>query len=403
MLTNRQLFQQFVAQTSDSPIGLEIEYAEGLYIYTPTGTKYMDLISGISVSNTGHRHPEVISAIKNQLDKYLHLMVYGEYIQSPQVLLAQRLAEHLPPSLQNTYFVNSGSEAVEGALKLAKRFTGRQEIIAFKKAYHGGTHGSLSIMGDVTLKKPFYPLLPGIKHLSINDIPGLDTISDATACVILEPVQGEAGVVASTKEFLMALRNKCTDCGTLLIFDEIQSGFGRTGTLFAFESYHVVPDILLLAKGMGGGLPIGAFISSREIMSSLSHDPILGHITTFGGNPVCCAASLANLEVILKEKLLESVASKSELFRSLLSGLPGVVDYRSAGLLIAVELADFETVKKVIDLNLEKGVITDWFLFNSSSVRIAPPLTITLEEIREACSIIASSIEEATSVVGSRK
>jgi len=385
-----------MAQTSDAPIGLEVEFAEGLYVYSPGGKKYMDLISGISVSNTGHRHPEVISAIKDQLDKYLHLMVYGEYIQSPQVRLALRLAELLPPALQNIYFVNSGSEAVEGALKLAKRFTGRKEIIAFRNAYHGGTHGSLSIMGDETLKKPFYPLLPGIKHLTINDIQGLGAISEETACVILEPIQGEAGVIASTKEFLLALRQKCLTTGALLIFDEIQSGYGRTGTLFAFEGYQVIPDILLLAKGMGGGLPIGAFISSREIMSSLSHDPILGHITTFGGNPVCCAASLANLEVILKEKLLEGVASKSELFKSILSGLPGVIDYRSAGLLIAIELADFETVKRVIDLNLKKGVITDWFLFNSSSVRIAPPLTITHDEIREACNIVASSIHEAT-------
>jgi acetylornithine/N-succinyldiaminopimelate aminotransferase len=394
MLTNRQLFQQYIAQTSDSPIGLEIERAEGIYLYSPDGKKYIDLISGISVSNTGHRHPDVIAAIKDQLDKYLHLMVYGEYVQYPQVKLAQRLAQLLPSVLQSTYFVNSGSEAVEGALKLAKRFTGRKEIIAFHNAYHGGTHGSLSIMGDESLKEPFYPLLPGVKHITINDLPGLSTISEKTACVIIEPIQGEAGVIESSIEFLQALRKKCNSIGALLIFDEIQSGFGRTGKLFAFENFGVIPDILIIAKGMGGGLPIGAFISSQPIMSSLSHDPILGHITTFGGNAVCCAASLANLEVIINEKLPESVASKSKLFRTLLSGLPGVKEYRSAGLLIAVELDSFETVKKVIDLNLEKGLITDWFLFNSKSIRIAPPLTITPEEIRLSCALISESMKE---------
>jgi len=394
MLTNRQLFQQFLAQTSDSPIGLEIEYAEGMYLYSADGKKYMDLISGISVSNTGHRHPEVVTAIKDQADNYLHLMVYGEYILSPQVKLAHQLAHILPLALQNTYFVNSGSEAVEGALKLAKRYTGRQEIIAFHNAYHGGTHGSLSVMGDETLKKPFYPLLPGIKHIEINDINGLASISNTTACVILEPIQGEAGVIISDMQFLQALRDKCTSTGALLIFDEAQSGFGRTGSMFAFEKYQLVPDILVLAKGMGGGLPIGAFISSQEIMSSLSHDPILGHITTFGGNPVCCAASLANLNVILKEKLQDSVPSKSELFRSLLSGLHGVVDYRSAGLLIAVELDSFVSVKKVINQSLEKGLIVDWFLFNASSIRIAPPLIITMDEIRMACGILKEAISE---------
>ncbi len=394
MLTQRQLFQTFLAQTSDSPIGLEIERAEGIYLYSAEGKQYTDLISGISVSNTGHRHPAVIGAIKDQLDHYLHLMVYGEYIQSPQVKLAARLAELLPPSLSNTYFVNSGSEAVEGALKLAKRFTGRQEIIAFHNAYHGGTHGSLSIMGEETLKKPFYPLLPAISHIHLNQSRDLETINRQTACVVVEPVQGEAGVIAGKPWFLKALREKCTETGSLLIFDEIQTGFGRTGKLFAFQKQGVIPDILLLAKGMGGGLPIGAFISSKEIMSTLSHDPILGHITTFGGNPVCCAASLANLEVIIGEQLAEQVESKSLLFKELLSGLPGIAEYRSEGLLIAIELDRFESVKRVIDLCLDKGVIVDWFLFNSSSIRIAPPLIISPEQIREACRVVADAIRE---------
>ncbi len=397
MLTNRQLFQQYIAQTSDSPIGLEIEKAEGIYLYSADGKKYIDLISGISVSNTGHRHPCVIKAIREQLDLYLHLMVYGEYIQSPQVRLATRLAELLPSNLSNTYFVNSGSEAVEGALKLAKRFTGRKEIVAFHNAYHGGTHGSLSVMGDETLKIPFYPLLPGITHIKINKTEGLDTITDQTACVIIEPIQGEAGVISSTTEFLAALRKRCTETGALLIFDEIQSGFGRTGKLFAFQKYNIIPDIILLAKGMGGGLPIGAFISSKEIMSSLSHDPILGHISTFGGNPVCCAASLANLEVIIAEKLSESVEAKSNILREMLAGLPGVADYRSAGLLIAVELDSFESVKKVICQAMENGIITDWFLFNSKSIRIAPPLIISDDEIRFACQVIADSIKAVMS------
>lgn len=392
MLTDRQLFQRYLAQTSDSPIGLEITRAEGLYLYGPKGESYMDLISGISVSNTGHRHPRVLDAIREQLDKYLHLMVYGEYIQSPQVRLAERLAGLLPPSLSNIYLVNSGSEAVEGALKLAKRFTGRQEIIAMQNAYHGGTHGSLSIMGDETLKKPFYPLLPGISHIRINELEDLRHITSSTACVILEPVQGEAGVIAATREYLSALRSRCDETGCLLIFDEIQTGFGRTGTLFAFEGYGVVPDILTLAKGMGGGLPIGAFISSREIMSTLSHDPILGHITTFGGNPVCCAAALANLEVILDEKLTGMVPEKSELFRKMLSELPGVKEFRSSGLLIALELDNYEHVKAVIDFCLERGVILDWFLFNPRSVRIAPPLIITPDEIRKACTILAEAL-----------
>lgn len=393
MLTNRQLFLKNLAQTSPTPIGLEIEKAEGIYLFSAEGKKYMDLISGISVSNTGHRHPKVINAIKDQLDHYLHLMVYGEYVQSPQVKLAARLAELLPETLSSTYFVNSGSEAVEGAMKLAKRYNGRSEVIAFHNAYHGGTHGSLSIMGDDVLKKPFYPLLPGIKHISINRTEDLAEITEKTACVFIEPIQGEAGVIAASKEYMLALRKRCSETGTLLIFDEIQSGFGRTGNLFAFQGLGIIPDILLMAKGMGGGLPIGAFVSSNEIMSCLSHDPILGHITTFGGNPVCCAGALANLEVILDENLAQTAISKADIFREKLGNLSGVTDFRSAGLLIALEVGSFERVTAIIDYCLQEGLILDWFLFNNCSVRIAPPLTITTEQIEQACEIIASAIK----------
>ena len=392
MLTQRQLFLHNLAQTSDSPIGIEIDYAEGVYLYSPDGKRYTDLISGISVSNTGHRHPRVLAAIRNQLDHYLHLMVYGEYIQSPQVKLAAKIVQVLPPGLDSVYLVNSGSEAVEGSLKLAKRYTGRTKIIALHNAYHGGTHGSLSIMGDERLKKPFYPLLPGISHITLNDKEALAEITTDTACVIVEPVQGEAGIIAADRDYLAAMRSRCNETGTLLIFDEIQTGFGRTGHLFCFEGYNVIPDILLLAKGMGGGLPIGAFVASREIMSTLSHDPALGHITTFGGNPVCCAAALANLEVILDEGLARLAAGKGMLFQKLLSPHPAIKEFRMSGLLIAIELDNFDTVKKVIDFCLDHGVIIDWFLFNDKSIRIAPPLTINEEQIKESCDIILQGL-----------
>jgi acetylornithine/succinyldiaminopimelate/putrescine aminotransferase len=395
MLTNRQLFLNNLAQTSDSPLALEITKAEGIYIYDILGKQYIDLISGISVSNTGHRHPEVIKAIKDQLDKYLHLMVYGEYIQSPQVKLASRLASLLPEKLNNCYFVNSGSEAVEGALKLAKRYTGREKIVAFVNAYHGSTHGSLSVIGREDYQKPFGPLLPGVTHTGFNSIDELNVITDKTACVIIEPVQGEAGIIPGTKEFLTALRDRCNETGALLIFDEIQTGMGRTGQMFFFEKYRIVPDILLLAKGLGGGMPIGAFISSREIMQTLTFNPVLGHITTFGGHPVSCAAALANIEVIVNEKLIESVESKSKLFIELLSKGKSISQIRSSGLMIALQLDNFAHVKRVIDRCIENGVIIDWFLFNDSSIRIAPPLTINEDQIKEACRIILEALQSS--------
>lgn len=394
ILSERDLFFRHLAQTSDAPLALEIDRAEGIYLYDKSGKSYIDLISGISVSSIGHRHPRVLKAISNQLDHYMHLMVYGEYIQSPQVLLAQKLTSLLPPELQSCYFVNSGSEAIEGALKLAKRYTGRSGICSFRNAYHGSSHGSLSVMGNESFKRAFRPLLPDVHFLEINNEADLQRIDKNTACVLIEPIQGEAGIIASSREFLSAFRKRCDETGTLLIFDEIQTGFGRTGKLFAFEHYGIVPDILTLAKAMGGGLPIGAFISSPVIMNSLSYSPVLGHITTFGGHPVSCAAAIANLEVILEEKLIEQIAEKESLFIRLFGKHQLVKQIRSKGLLIALEMSDFETNKRVIDIAISKGVIVDWFLFNSKSMRIAPPLTITLPEIEKACMVILESMDQ---------
>lgn len=391
MLTQRQLFFNHVAQTSDAPLALEIEKAKGVFLFDTKGKKYYDLISGISVSNVGHCHPKVVEAIKQQCETYMHLMVYGEYIQSPQVQLASKLANLLPSSLNSCYLVNSGSEAVEGALKLAKRFTGRSEIISFKNAYHGSTHGSLSVMGNESFKNSFRPLLPDIKFLDYNNIEQLNNITSKTACVIAETVQGEAGIITPQNDFLIHLRKKCTEIGTLLIIDEIQTGFGRTGKFFAFENYGIIPDIITIAKGMGGGMPIGAFISSKEIMQSLTNNPILGHITTFGGHPVSCAAAIANIDVLLSEKIIDLVDSKEKLFKEKLQH-PKIKSIRGKGLLLALEFEDFAQNKKIIDTCISNGVITDWFLFADNLMRIAPPLTITEEEIIESCEIIIKSI-----------
>ena len=391
-ISQRQLFLQHLAQTSTTPAALEIKKAKGIYLYDTSGKKYMDLISGISVSSLGHGHPKIISAIKKQLDTHAHVMVYGEFIQAPQVKLAELLASVLPKSLSSTYFVNSGAEAIEGAMKLAKRFTGRTEIISCKNAYHGSTQGALSIMGDEYFKNAFRPLLPDTKLIEFNNLNDIKKITTRTSSVITEPVQGEAGVIPATKEFLKALRKKCSETGTLLILDEIQTGYGRTGKLFAFEHYGIVPDVLVLAKAFGSGLPLGAFISSKKIMDSLSHDPVLGHITTFGGNPVCCAASLATLNILLKEKLVKQVAEKEKLFLKILKHAQ-IKKARSKGLLIAIEFETEEINKKIISRCLEKGLISDWFLFNQNAMRIAPPLTITAKEIRQACKIILDCLE----------
>lgn len=390
-MTNRQLFLQNVAQTSDFPLMLEIEKAEGIYLYGTKGEKYIDLISGIGVSNVGHRHPKVVEAIKNQVDKYLHLMVYGEYVQTPQVLLANKLASTLPSNLSSVFFTNSGSEAVEGAMKLAKRYSGKHRIISCINAYHGSTQGALSVGGNENLKQNFRPLLPSIEHIQFGVETELDKIDNQTAAIIIETVQGEAGVRLACSEYFKQLRKRCDETGTLLILDEIQCGFGRTGKFWAFEHYGIIPDILVCAKGMGGGMPLGAFISSAEIMAVLRNNPILGHITTFGGHPVSCAASLATINVILEEKLVDQVEEKAQLFLSKLKH-PKIKSIRNKGLMMAVEFDSFETVKPIIDKAIENGVITDWFLFCDNAMRIAPPLTITKEEIEIACEIIVESI-----------
>ena len=353
-------------------------------MYGSDGKRYLDLISGVSVSNTGHRHPKVVEAIKNQVDSYMHLMVYGEIIQSPQVKYAERLAGILPDSLSTCYFVNSGSEAVEGALKLAKRYTGRSRIISFKNSYHGSTHGALSIQGSEQYRNAFRPLIPDNFQVVFNDEKSLDSIDRKTACVIVEPVQGEAGVIYPENDFLKKIREKCNSTGTLLIFDEIQTGFGRTGFMFAIDRFGTVPDILLLAKALGGGMPLGAFISSEEIMSALVTNPPLGHITTFGGHPVCCAAGLASLNVIIEENLAAACASKCAMFKNELRH-PLVSEVRGEGLLLAVQLTDPEYVKFVIAHAPEYGLILDYFLFCNNAFRIAPPLIISIDEIKFAC------------------
>jgi len=384
MLTNRQLFLQHLGQTSSAPMMLEIDRAEGIYMYGPAGEKYMDLISGVSVSNTGHGHPKVVEAVKNQVDRYMHLMVYGEIIQNPQVKYAKRLTEILPTVLSSCYFVNSGSEAVEGSLKLAKRFTGRSRIISFKNCYHGSTHGALSIQGNEFYKNAFRPLLPDTFQVSFNDVKSLEFIDNKTACVIIEPVQGEAGIIYPEGDFLLKLRERCTLTGSLLIFDEIQTGFGRLGHMFAINRFGVVPDILLLAKALGGGMPLGAFISSGEIMAVLVSNPALGHITTFGGHPVCCAAGLAALNVIIEEKLPESCNAKSALFKKELIH-PLISDVRGEGLLLAVQLTDPSYIPYVIAHAPNFGLVLDYFLFCDSAFRIAPPLIIKEDEILNAC------------------
>jgi acetylornithine/succinyldiaminopimelate/putrescine aminotransferase len=391
MLTLRQLFLANNAQTTNFPLLLEFERAEGIYMYDAEGKPYIDLISGIGVSSLGHGNPHVIGAIKEQLDKYMHLMVYGEYVQTPQVRFAEKLVSVLPPQLNSVYFVNSGAEAVEGALKLAKRYTSRSKVISCYNSYHGSTNGALSVMGNEEYKQAYRPLLPGVNFIRFNYTDDLELITDETACVIIETLQGESGIRVPDKAYIQALRQRCTQTGTLLILDEIQAAFGRTGKLFAFEHFDIIPDILLLAKALGGGMPAGAFISSHQIMSALKENPILGHITTFGGHPVCCAAGLAALEVLLNEDLVDKVDEKEKLFRELLVH-PAIREVRGKGLMLAVELETFELNKKIIDRCIENGVVVDWFLHCSNSMRIAPPLIITPDEIRKACTVIIEAV-----------
>lgn len=391
-MTQRQLFLQHVAQTSDAPLALEIAHAEGLYLYDTEGVAYLDLIAGIGPSVLGHRHEKVQNAIENQLGKYWHTLVYGEFVLSPQVQLATLLTQYLPNTLDSVYFTNSGTEATEGAMKLAKRVTGKTQIIAARNAYHGSTQGAMSLNSDDYFTRAFRPLLPDIEWITFNDFLDINTITERTAAVILETVQAESGIHRPTEGYLKAVRERCDAVGALLILDEIQAGMGRTGTLFAFEQYGVVPDILLLAKGLGGGMPIGAFIAPRTMMQTLTHDPVLGHITTFGGHPLSCAASLATLEVLTSSDLIAQVPQKEALFLSLLKHRH-IKAVRSVGLWLAVEVENFDVLQKIIQYCLKNGVLTDWFLFNNRSLRIAPPLIISEAEIEKACAVILAALD----------
>ncbi len=390
-MNQRELFLRHVAQTSPAPLALEIVKAEGALLYDASGKTYIDCIGGISVANVGHRHPKVIAAIQKQLDAYLHIMVYGEFVETPQVQYAQLLTKYLPANLNSVYFTNSGAEAVEGAMKLAKRVTNRTQIIAFKNSYHGSTQGALSIIGDEYWRNAFRPLLPDVLHLNYNDAASLKFITEQTACVIAETIQAEAGVKPPSKEWMQALRKKCTDTGTLLILDEIQTGFGRTGTLWGFEQFDIVPDILLLGKALGGGMPLGAFIADKKLMDAFTENPVLGHISTFGGHPVCCAAGMAAMQALMDENMIAGIKEKAALFVSLLKHkkIKAVHQY---GLWLALEFDNFETNKKIIDACIENGVLTDWFLFASNCLRISPPLVITTHEIKQACDIILKSL-----------
>jgi acetylornithine/N-succinyldiaminopimelate aminotransferase len=390
-MNQRELFLRHVAQTSAAPLALEIVKAEGALLWDAKGKEYIDLIGGISVANTGHRHPAVIEAIQKQAEAYLHIMVYGEFIESPQVQYARLLTEHLPTSLNSVYFTNSGAEAVEGAMKLAKRATGRSRIIAFNDSYHGSTQGALSVMGSEYWRNAFRPLLPDILHLEYNSPASLDEITESCACVIVETVQAEAGIIAPSMDWMQALKKKCVETGTLLLLDEIQTAFGRTGNLWGFQQFDIVPDILLLGKALGGGMPLGAFIADRELMSVLTDNPVLGHITTFGGHPVCCAAGMAAMNALLKEKMMKQVKAKQALFTSLLVH-PRIKAVRSCGLWLAVEFDSFETNKKIVDACIEQGVLTDWFLFAANCLRISPPLIISEKQIKKACTILMNAI-----------
>ena len=392
MISNRQLFLSNLAQTTDFPLAIEIVKAEGIYLYGPNGERYLDMISGIGVSNVGHCHPKVVAAIHEQVDQYLHVMVYGEYIQSPQTQLAKALVDTLPAGLDNVYLVNSGSEAIEGAMKLAKRYTNRRNLISCTNAYHGSTQGALSIGGNEEFKRGYRPLLPGTSQIFYGSFSDLAKITEDTAAVVIETIQGEAGIRVACTTYFQALRARCTEVGALLILDEIQAGFGRTGTFWAFEQFDIVPDILVCAKGMGGGMPIGAFIANKEVMGVFKSNPLLGHITTFGGHPVSAAASLATLHVLQEERLMEQVGEKANLFKSLLIH-PQIKAIRNQGLMMALEFESFEVLKPIIDRAIHLGVITDWFLFCDDSMRIAPPLTIKETEIREACALILQAID----------
>ena len=392
MLSNRQLFLLNTAQTSNSPRLTEIVSAEGVYLYGPAGEKYIDLVSGFAVNNIGYRNPKVVEAIKDQLDRHMHVTVFGEFVQVPQVRLAERLVSLLPKQLNSVYFVNSGTEATEGAMKIAKRYTGRTEIIAAKKAYHGSTQGALSLIGNEEYREAYGPLLPDISFIGFNDSEDVNKITNKTAAVIIETVQGEAGIRVPHLKWIQALRKRCDETGTLLILDEIQTGFGRTGKLFAFEHFGIVPDIILLAKALGGGMPMGAFVADKKIMDVITDNPMLGHITTFGGHPICCAAALASIEVILDDHLLDSIPEKEKLFRKLLNH-PAIKEIRGIGFMMCIQLDTFYQVENISKYCADKGVMIDWFLHCETALRLAPPLIISEEEIKIACQIILEGID----------
>ena len=390
----RDKFFRFVGQTSPEPMGLEISHGKGCWLYDVTGQAYLDLISGISVSSLGHGNAAVQEAIHRQADLHLHTLVYGEHIQAPQVLLAEALAETLSATrIDRFFFVNSGSEAIEGAMKLVKRFTGRFEMLACRNAYHGSSHGALSLCSDEDRKRAFRPLLPGIGFIGFGKEEDLENIRETTAAVFIETVQGEAGIRTAQKSYFQALRKRCDETGTLLVMDEIQAGFGRTGKFWAFEHYGIEPDAVVMAKAMGAGLPLGAFAARNEIMETLTQNPVLGHISTSGGHPLCCAASLAGLQFLQQSGLVSQVQEKEQLFRSLLKH-PAIQEVRSAGLLMALELGSFDKVMKSIRYCLAQGLITDWFLHCDTALRIAPPLIISEEEIKTACRIILEALDE---------
>ena len=392
-MNNREAFFRLQGQTTPDPMGIEVSHAEGSYIYSTDGKAYLDLISGIAVSNVGHRHPKVVAAIKEQVDKYLHVIPYGEFIQAPQSQLALRLSEILPKGLDSSYFVNSGTEAIEASLKLAKRYTGRTKLVACEGAYHGSTHGSLSVSSNENKKFHVRPLLPEVYFMRYNRIEDLSVIDEHTAGVVVETVQGDAGVRIPDPAYMKALRKRCDETGALLILDEIQTGFGRTGTMFAFEQYGIVPDILAIAKSMAGGMAMGAFVSRSEIMSTLSHDPILGHITTFGGHPVCCAAAVANIDVLLSEGLVEGCEAKGAKLEGLLAH-PAVREVRRKGMMLAVQFDSADLVYKIVDRCLERGVITFYFLSCPDSFRLAPPLNISDEDLEKGAAVIREVIDE---------
>ena len=392
----RKQFLEHVGQTSPSPMLVEVARANGSFFYTPEGKRYFDLVAGVSVSNVGHANPAVVEAVQKQAADYMHVMVYGEMVERPQVEYARRITELLPENIDCLYFVNSGAEAVEVALKLAKRYTGRTELISMRRAYHGSTHGAMSMMGapeGEEWKAEFRPLLPDVKSLRFNNFDDLNEITSRTACVLCEVVQGEAGVRLPNPEWLKALRQRCSEMGALLIFDEIQTGLGRTGEMFASTKYGITPDVICLAKAFGGGMPLGGVASSKQILDSFTHNPCLGHITTFGGHPVCCAAGLAALNYMIDNNIVEQVERKGALFEERVSKHPKVLEIRRSGLLLAVELGKSEYLYRIMEIFKEEGIMSDWFLYCDTAFRISPPLTISEAEIEECCTIIARSLD----------